>query len=79
MLTVKAADCDFVNDELKLYSDAEKHVYLRDFCVNVAAGERPELRISSPWTNFNITNKAIFENINFSGEDLFAVATTNGA
>ena len=48
-------------------------------CVNVAAGERVEIRIASPYTYFNITNIAHFENIDFTGEDLFASALHNKA
>ncbi len=37
-----------------------------------------EIRIASPYMNFNITGSASFENIEFTGEDLFAKATLNG-
>ena len=48
-------------------------------CVDVAAGEKVQIRISSPSSYFNITNVAHFENIEFTGEDMFAQATVSGA
>ena len=41
-------------------------------------GEKAEIRIAHPWTYFNITNHARFENIEFTGEDMLAKATHNG-
>ena len=41
----------------------------------MSEGEKVEIRVSSPWTNFNITNQMQFENIIFTGEDLFASAS----
>ena len=32
-LTIKAADCDYVNNELVTMDAAEKTTYLNDFCV----------------------------------------------
>lgn len=45
----------------------------------MAAGEKAQIRIANPYTYFNITNYARFENIEFTGEDLFASATYEGA
>ena len=36
---------------------------------------KPQIRIANPYTYFNITNYALFENIDFTGEDLFAEIT----
>lgn len=47
-------------------------------CIDVANGEKAQIRIANPYTYFNITNYASFENIEFTGEDLFAKATYNG-
>ena len=52
---MRAADCEYVNTELISLTAIEKTAYLSQ-CVDVAAGEKAELRISSPWTSFNITN-----------------------
>ena len=42
-------------------------------CVNFTAGDsKPEIRVANTYTYFNITNFAQFENITFTGEDLFA-------
>ena len=42
-------------------------------CVNLQAGDpKPEIRVANTYTYFNITNAAYFENIAFTGEDLFA-------
>ena len=41
-------------------------------CVDVAAGEKVQIRLASPYSYFNITNVAHFENIEFTGEDMFA-------
>ena len=49
-----------------------------DNCVDVAGGEKAQIRIAHPWTYFNITNSAVFKNIEFTGEDLFAKATFKG-
>jgi len=38
-LTVKAADCDLVNNELILLTAKEKKAYLEKFCVDFAKGE----------------------------------------
>ena len=73
-LEIKAADCEYVNSELLGFTEVEKSAYLHH-CIDVAGGEKAELRISSPWTSFNITNSAEFENIEFRGDDLFANAT----
>ena len=72
-----AADCAFVNTTLRNRLDIEKEEYLKQ-CVNIAAGEKPVIRIPSPWNFFNMTNWASFENIIFTGEDLFVNATNNG-
>ena len=47
-------------------------------CIDVANGDKAQIRIANPYTYFNITNYASFENIEFTGEDLFAKATYNG-
>ena len=41
----------------------------------MAGGEKAQIRLANPNTYFNITKYARFENIEFTGEDLFAVAT----
>ena len=74
-LEVKAADCEYVNSELSGFTQAEKSAYLHH-CIDVAGGEKAEIRVSSPWSFFNITNSAEFMNIEFRGDDLFANATT---
>ena len=50
-----------------------------DELVDVSAGERPQIRLPNTYTSFNITNHAVFENIEFTGEDLFAEAKLDGA
>mmetsp|Transcript_342 Transcript_342/g.467 ORF Transcript_342/g.467 Transcript_342/m.467 type:complete len:122 (+) Transcript_342:2101-2466(+) len=72
-LQIRAADCDLIYTELATLTERQKHAYLNN-CVDVKAGEKPEIRIASPWTSFNITNQVLFENIKFTGEDLFASA-----
>ena len=51
-----------------------------DQCVDLETDAKPQIRISNPYTYFNITRYALFQNIDFSGEDLFAHANyaTNG-
>ena len=50
-----------------------------DMCVNFTAGDaKPEIRVANTYTYFNITNYAYFENIAFTGEDLFASLDTPG-
>ena len=44
-------------------------------CIDVAAGEKAQIRIPNPYTKFNVTNYMKFENIEFTGEDLFASVT----
>ena len=77
-ISFKAAQCKYLDDELSILSEAEKFSY-RQYCVDLYRGDdKPEIRLSQPWTTFNITNKASFYNLVFSGEDLFANATLNG-
>ena len=71
-----AADCALVETNLRNYPDYYLKAYLEN-CVDVAAGERAEIRLSTPYTFFNVTNWAKFENIEFTGEDLFADAKYN--
>ena len=71
---IKAADCDYVNNEL-ISLKGDDLVAYKSNCVDVAKGEKAQIRISHPWTYFNITNQVQFENIEFTGEDLFASAT----
>ena len=59
--------------------DPEGMAALRENCVDVSAGERPQIRLPNTYTSFNITNHAVFENIEFTGEDLFAEAKLDGA
>ena len=47
-------------------------------CVDVEGGEKAQIRLANPYTNFNITNSMTFKNIEFTGEDLFASAKLNG-
>ena len=70
-----AMDCAY---QYTYFSGATNDAFFNN-CVNVAAGERVEIRIASPYTYFNITNIAHFENIDFTGEDLFASALHNKA
>jgi hypothetical protein len=39
---------------------------------SAVADPKPQIRLANPYTYFNITNYALFENIDFTGEDLFA-------
>ena len=52
-ITVKPLDCAD-------YSDSE-------YCVDMAAKEieRPIIQVNSAFVNFNVTNEAVFENIEF--------------
>ena len=44
-----------------------------ELCVNFTKGDpKPEIRVANTYTYFNISNYAYFENITFTGEDLFA-------
>ena len=44
-----------------------------DQCVDLENGHRkPQIRIANAYTYFNITRYMLFENIEFTGEDLFA-------
>ena len=48
-----------------------------ELCVDFENGDsKPEIRVANTYTYFNITNYAYFENITFTGEDLFALLTT---
>lgn len=69
-----AMDCDYKNT----YFAGKTDTQFDETCVNVAAGEKVQVRLSSPYSYFNITNVAHFENIEFTGEDMFAQATVNG-
>ena len=70
-----AMDCDYKNSYLAGRTDAQFDAT----CVDVAAGEKVQIRLASPYSYFNITNVAHFENIEFTGEDMFASATVSGA
>jgi hypothetical protein len=48
-----------------------------ELCVDFENGDsKPEIRVANTYTYFNITNYAYFENITFTGEDLFALLAT---
>ena len=50
-----------------------------DNCVDFEAGDdKPQIRVANTFTYFNITNFAYFENIEFTGEDLFATFAGSG-
>ena len=69
-----ALDCDYLNTYFA-YENKENKNLIRKVCVDVAAGKKAQIRLANPHTYFNITNSARFENIEFTGEDLFAVST----
>jgi hypothetical protein len=68
-----ALDCEYIHTFFATQSREEKEYYLT-VCVDVEAGEKAQIRLASPHTYFNVTNFAHFENIEFTGEDLFAVS-----
>ena len=68
-------DCDYRDSYLASYQDS---AIFEQNCVKVSQDEKPQIRIAHPWTYFNITNQALFENIEFTGEDLFAKVYKNG-
>lgn len=79
IVNIKALDCALEHTVFaKKMSDSDKEI-LRDTCVDVAAGEKVQIRIPNTYTNFNITNHWTFENIEFTGEDLFAEAKLDNA
>ena len=48
-----------------------------ELCVNFTNGDsKPEIRVANTYTYFNISNYAYFENLTFTGEDLFANLAT---
>lgn len=75
---IRALDCDYLNNIFNNESDDTKEI-MREKCLDVDKGEKSQIRISSPHTYFNITNFARFENIEFTGEDLFAKSTYDGS
>ena len=66
-------DCDYRDSYLKSYQNDYAAIF-NETCVDIANGEKSQIRIAHPWTYFNITNHARFVNIEFTGEDLFAKA-----
>ena len=72
-----ALDCAFKETHLANLNSDEMEIF-DEQCIDVANGDKAQIRIANPYTYFNITNYASFENIEFTGEDLFAKATYNG-
>ena len=72
-LYFRPADCDY---DGSFFLPVEKYGTQEAFeslCVNFTAGDpKPEIRVANTYTYFNITNFASFNNISFTGEDLFA-------
>ena len=56
--------------------DYDEYGQFDDYCVDLERGDpKPQIRIANKYTLFNITNYALFENLEFTGEDLFASYT----
>ena len=57
----------------KWTKSSEKFVF-DDYCVDFTANSpnKPKVLINQSWVNFNITNEAVFEHIDFEGNDNFA-------
>ena len=71
-------DCALKDSGLSsIITDEDEEALFDKNCVDVAKGEKVQIRIANPYTYFNITSYMHFENIEFTGEDLFAEATLN--
>ena len=70
---IAAMDCAHKMEQIAVFG-AENAIFDEN-CVDVKGGEKAQIRIANPYTSFNITNDAVFENIEFTGEDLFANIT----
>ena len=76
-IQVLAMSCSFKDVEIFMIEDEDEEFFDRN-CVDTDNGEKAQIRISNPYTYFNITKTAKFENIEFTGEDLFASTKLNG-
>lgn len=78
-ISILAMDCAYRDSMLSstLENDSEAREIFNKNCVDVAGGEKVQIRLANPHTYFNVTNYMRFENIEFTGEDLFAEAMYN--
>jgi hypothetical protein len=72
VLKVKALDCYEQNRYFRDFQPYGSASLFYENCVEVRKGKRPEIRLHSNGTFFNITNNATFENIEFTGIDMLA-------
>ena len=75
ILTVKPMDCA----ESESIDQADLEVYNK-YCVDFTKTEpeKPRVLVNSAFVNFNITNEATFEDINFEGNDNIAFYQEGG-
>ena len=72
-LNFRPLDCSYTDSFFILKERYGNAATFDSNCVNFEEGDsKPQIRISNTYTYFNITNFAYFENIAFTGEDLFA-------
>ena len=78
-LYFRPLDCSYT-DSFFIYKERYGNAAVfDDMWVDFAAGDaKPEIRVANTYTYFNITNYAYFENITFTGEDLFASLVGDG-
>ena len=66
-LTVKPLSCSLDNSVTQT-----DPALFNEFCIVDSVNEKPLIIVNSAYVNFNVTNEAIFENIEFEGNDGFA-------
>jgi len=74
-LTFKALDCYERNSYFRSFSKYGSSGLFEANCVDVRGGEKPEIRLHSSYSYFNVTNAATFENLHFTGVDMLATST----
>ena len=72
ILNVKALDCQLQKSYFRKLSAFGTPDLFTANCVQVGKGAKPEIRLQSKHTYFNITRSALFENLDFTGADLLA-------
>jgi len=74
-ITFKALDCYERNSYFRSFSKYGSSGLFDSNCVNVRSGEKPEIRVHSSYSYFNVTNSATFQNLHFTGIDMLATST----
>ena len=69
-LTVKPLPCGDENE----YATIDEVLVYREHCVDLNADEPvlPKVYVNSVYVNFNVTNEAVFEDIEFEGNNNLA-------